>query len=163
MPELPQSIQAANVFHVRAPAVDSGSFQDQPLSKNNSFQCQSSPNRSRQLQRSNPYLKITVFNARAHPVDPGSFQDQILPKRVERALTFHPKCHPRTAPRLLYRRLEDTSLQRPRDIISERPRGTKIAQKTTRNDIQWHSERVLLPFRVIRALLGPFGVVLVAS
>ena len=103
------------------------------------------------------------FQCQSPPVDPGSFQDQILPKRVERALTFHPKCHPRTAPRLLYRRLEDTSLQRPRDIISERPRGTKIAQKTTCNDIQWHSEGVLLPFRVIRALLGPFGAVLVAS
>ena len=103
------------------------------------------------------------FQCQSPPVDPGSFQDQILPKRVERALTFHPKCHPRTAPRLLYRRLEDTSLQRPRDIISERPRGTKIAPKTTRNDIQWHSEGVLLPSRVIRALLGPLGAVLGAS
>ena len=64
MPGLPQSIQVASKI--------------KSLFENNSFQCQNSPSRSRQLPRSNPYLKIAVFNARAHPVDPGRFQDQIL-------------------------------------------------------------------------------------
>ena len=64
MPKLPQSIQAASKIKA--------------LSNNCSFHCQSSRSRSRQLPRSNPYLKKSVVNARAHPVDPGSFQDQIL-------------------------------------------------------------------------------------
>ena len=87
------------IFNARAPAVDPGSFQEQVLIKNSSFQCQSSPNRSRQLPRSDHYQKISVFTARAPqsiqaaskiksllkiivfnatPVDPGSFQDRII-------------------------------------------------------------------------------------
>ena len=64
MPGLPQSIQVASKI--------------KSLFENNSFQCQNSPSRSRQLPRSKHYQIIAVFTARAPAVDPGSFQDQIL-------------------------------------------------------------------------------------
>ena len=44
-------------FNARASPVDPGSFQDQILFRNSSFQCQISPSRSRHLPRSNPCQK----------------------------------------------------------------------------------------------------------